>query len=321
MNITRRALPALGLLAAGARGATAQGIFPDRVVRMIVPFPAGGATDAVARAVGREFQTSWGQPVVPENRPGANGTIAGQLIARSPADGYTLGLVAIGHAINPFMYANIPYDTDRDFTPIGLLATYPLAVLVPGASPIRDIEGLIHLAKTRATPLTYASGGNGSSQHLATALFANMAGINLVQVPYRGGAPALMDTVAGNVDLIVTLPPVPMIQSGMMRALAVTSRQRLSWLPDVPTLAEAGLPRYESVAWYGLVGPAGMPPDLLRQISEATVRAVASQTLRNALAPQGGEPASSTPEEFVAFLQAERRRYEVIMAAGSITPD
>ncbi|GAA4339431.1 tripartite tricarboxylate transporter substrate binding protein [Pigmentiphaga soli] len=303
----------------GAAAARAE--YPDKPVRIIISFPPGGASDSLARAIGKELSDAWHQTVIPENRGGANGVIAAQMLAKAPADGYTLGLVAIGHAINPLLYKNLPYDTDADFQPISLIATYPMAVLVPPGSPAKDLKSLIALAKSSPAPMTYASGGNGSSQHLAGALFAKMAGLNLTHVPYKGGAPALKDVAAGNVDMIVTLPSLPMLQSGMVRALAMTSPKRALALPDVPTLSELALPGYQSVAWYGLVAPKGLPPDVLRKLSEATIRAVHSKTVRDVSATQGGEPAGSTPEEFAAFIKAERARYEPIIREANITAE
>lgn len=248
------------LLATIAAPGMAKAEYPNKPVRIIISFPPGGASDSLARAVGKELSEMWGQPVIPENRGGANGVIAAQLLSKAAPDGYTLGLVAIGHAINPLLYKNIPYDTDQDFTPVSLIATYPLAVLVPKGSAATDIKSFISAARSSDKAMTYGSGGNGSSQHLAGALFTRMAGLEMLHIPYRGGAQALMDTAAGTVDSIITLPPLPMIKEGTVRALAVTSADRVSWLPDVPTLAEQGIVGYESVAWYGLMAPKGIPP-------------------------------------------------------------
>lgn len=316
MSVTRRGLTLAGLGLAAPLPALA---WPDRPLRIIVPFAPGGSSDLLARAVGKEFTTAWGQPAVPDNRAGANGTIAGQIVATAAPDGYTLGLVAIGHAVNPLLYRTLPYDTDRDFTPLSLLATFSQVLLVNSRLPARDVAGLIRLARER--PLTYASGGNGSSQHLAGALFARMAGITMSHIPYRGGAPALLDVVSGTADMIITQPPLSMLRSGEIRPLAVTSPERQAWLPEVPTLGESGLAGYQSLAWYGLVAPRGLPEDLLHRLSEATVQAVRGEAAREVIANQGGEPAGTTPEQFATFIQAERQRYAPIVSAAEMRPE
>jgi tripartite-type tricarboxylate transporter receptor subunit TctC len=314
MRLGRRALAALAL-----PGLARAAGFPERPLRIIVSFPPGGSSDLLARAVGKELATAWGQPVVADNRAGANGTIAGQLIASSPADGYTLGLVAIGHAVNPLLYRSLPYETDRDLVPLCLLATYPQVVLAAPSLPVRDMAGLLRLARER--PLTYASGGNGSSQHLAGALLAHMAGVPMSHVPYRGGAPALLDVVAGTVDLILTQPPLSMLRNGEVRPLAVTSARRLPWLAELPTLGESGLPGYESVAWYGLVAPRGLPPEVQQRLADGIAHAVRGEAVREVVASQGGEPVGSTPAAFAAFIQAERQRYAAIVSDARMTND
>lgn len=318
MRPTRRALAAT-LLAAPALAQGNTPPWPDRPIRIIVSFPPGGSSDLIARAVGKEMSATLNQTVVADNRAGANGTIAAALTAASAPDGYTLCLVALGHAVNPSLYPSLPYDTARDFTPLSLLATYPQVVLVPPGSPARDIPGLIALARQRT--VTYASGGNGSSQHLAGALFARMAGVTLNHVPYRGGAPALLDVVAGTVDMIITQPSLSMLTSGELRPLAVTSAQRQPWAPAVPTLAEAALPGYESVAWYGLVAPRGLAAPVLARLSAAIMAAVRTPAAHEVIASQGGEPAGTTPEAFAAHITREAQRYAGIVAATEMKAD
>ena len=296
---------------------------PDKPIRMLIPFPAGGATDQMARILGKHFTEVWGQPVVSDNRPGANGVIGTDLLAKSPPDGYTLELVAMGHAVNPLFYKRLPYDTDRDITPISLVATYPQGVLVPANSPFKTLKDLLDRARTPGAPqLNFGSGGPGSSQHLAAELFSSMAGIKMSDIPYKGAAPALMDVAAGTVDLMISSPPQSYLQSGRMRVLAVSSKHRMAMLPDVPPVSEAGVPGYESLAWYGLVGPKGMPQDVLRKIAEETAKALRSQEMKDAAAVQGGEPAvGSSPESFAAFIQTERKRYAPIVKAAHISLD
>jgi tripartite-type tricarboxylate transporter receptor subunit TctC len=297
----------------------AQG-YPEKQIRMVIPFSPGGTTDLLARAVGQHMQETWGQVVVADNRAGANGVVAGEIVAKAPADGYTLSTVAMGHAINPLIYKKLPYDGVNDFTPISLLATFPQLVLVHPSLPVKTLGELIDLAKKSPKPLTYGSGGNGSSQHLAGALFAHMAGLNLTHVAYKGGNPAQLDLMAGNLDMVIIQPNAKeVVTSGKLRALAVSSTRRSPDYPDVPTVAEAGVPGYQSVAWYGLVGPKNMPADLLKKVSEETIRAVAAPATRSVIATQGGVAVGGTPAEFADFIVAERKRYETIVREAGMT--
>ena len=298
----------------------AQGAWPDKQIRMVIPFAAGGTTDLLARALGQHMSQAWGQPVVADNRAGANGVVAGEIVAKSAGDGYTLSMVAMGHAINPLLYKKLPYDGTADFTPLSLVATFPQLVLVHPAVKAGTIAELIALAKKASPPLTYASGGNGSSQHLAGALFEHMAGIKMTHVAYKGGNPAQLDLMAGNVDMMITQPNSrDLITTGKMRALAVSSVKRSSFYPELPTVDEAGVPGYQSVAWYGLVGPKDMPPDLVKKIADEAVRAASTEGAKSVVAQQGGDMVASTPVEFAAFIEAERRRYEAIVREAGMT--
>ena len=300
----------------------AQGAWPDRQIRLVIPFAAGGTTDLLARALGQHMTQVWGQPVVADNRAGANGVVAGEIVAKSAGDGYTLSMVAMGHAINPLLYKKLPYDGTADFTPLSLVATFPQLVLVHPAVKAGTLAELIALAKTASPPLTYASGGNGSSQHLAGALFEHMAGIKMTHVAYKGGNPAQLDLMAGNVDMMITQPNSrDLVTSGKMRALAVSSARRSSFYPELPTVAEAGVPGYQSVAWYGLVGPKGMPADLVKKIADEAQRAAATEGARSVVAQQGGDMVASTPAEFASFIDAERARYETIVRDAGMTVD
>ena len=292
--------------------------YPDKPIRMVIPFAAGGTTDLLARAIGQHLAQAWGQPVVSENRVGANGIIAAEMVAKSPGDGYTLHLVAMGHAINPLIYKKIPFDADKDFTPISLIATFPQLVLVHPSVPAQSLKELIALAKKSPKGLTYASGGNGSSQHLAGALFTYMAGIDMNHIPYKGGAPALMDVLGGNVNMMIIQPTSKeQITSGQLRALAISSNKRSSNYPDVPTVAEAGVPGYQSVAWYGLVGPKDMPPDVLKKISDEVAKASQTDAVKKIIEAQGGDLVASSAKEFKDFIDAERKRYtEIVKASG-----
>jgi len=300
--------------------ARAQGAYPEKQIRMVIPFAPGGTTDLLARAVGQHMQETWGQVVVADNRAGANGVVAGEIVAKAAGDGYTLSTVAMGHAINPLIYKKLPYDGVNDFTPISLLATFPQLVLVHPSLPAKTLGELIALAKTSPKPLTYGSGGNGSSQHLAGALFAHMAGLNLTHVAYKGGNPAQLDLMAGNLDMVIIQPNAKeVVTSGKLRALAVSSTRRSPDYPDLPTVGEAGVPGYQSVAWYGLVGPKNMPADLLRKVSEETIRAVAAPAVRSVIAIQGGVAVGGTPADFADFIVAERKRYETIVREAGMS--
>jgi tripartite-type tricarboxylate transporter receptor subunit TctC len=312
-----KGMAALSLAPAIAR---AQTHYPDKQIRMVIPFAAGGTTDLLARVLGQQMNEAWGQPVIADNRAGANGIIAGEIVAKSAGDGYTLELVAMGHATNPLIYKRLPYDTDRDFTSISLLATFPQLVLVHPSVPAKTLGELIELAKKASPPLTYASGGNGSSQHLAGALFAHMAGIKLTHVAYKGGNPAQLDLMAGNVDMMIIQPnSKDVVTSGKLRALAVSSAERSAEYPDLPTVSEAGVPGYRSVAWYGLIGPKDMPPDILEKISDEVAKATKAPTVRAVIAAQAGKVVGSSPAEFAAFIVSERKRYEGVVKEAGIT--
>jgi tripartite-type tricarboxylate transporter receptor subunit TctC len=313
-------LKGLAALALAPTTLRAQARYPDKQIRMVIPFAPGGTTDLLARAVGQHMTEVWNQPVVADNRAGANGVVAGEIVAKSPGDGYTLSVVAMGHAINPLIYKKLPYDGDKDFTPICLLATFPQLVLVHPSVPAKSLTELIALAKKASPPLTYGSGGNGSSQHLAGALFAHMAGINLTHVAYKGGNPAQLDLMAGNVDMMIIQPNSrEIVTSGKLRALAVSSAKRSPDYPDVPTVDEAGIAGYQSVAWYGLVGPKNMPPEILKKVGGEARRATAAPSVRAVIASQGGVVVGNSPEEFGEFIVAERTRYEAIVREAGMT--
>ena len=311
MKLSRRALlaaPALLPVRSWAQQ------YPDKPIRMIIPFAAGGTTDLLARAIGQQLNEAWGQPVISDNRAGANGVIASEIVAKSPGDGYTLELVAMGHATNPLVYKKLPFDSDKDFMPISLIATFPQLVMVNPKVPVKTLPELLALARKAGPPLTYGSGGNGSSQHFAGALFAHMAGINITHVAYKGGNPALQDLMAGNVDMMIIQPNSPsQVTSGQVQALAVSSKTRSDSYRDLPTVDEAGVPGYQSVAWYGLVGPKGMPSEILKKISEAVIKAAHASAVKAVVANQGGDVVASTPQEFADFIQAERARYAPIV--------
>jgi tripartite-type tricarboxylate transporter receptor subunit TctC len=313
-----RAGTAAVLLALALNASAAE--YPAKPIRMLIPFAPGGATDILARYVGMHLSQALSIQVVPDNRPGANGIIAAEILVKSPADGHTLLFVAIGHAINSLIYRKLPYDTLNDFTPISLAATYTQLVIVHPSVPAKTVKELIALARTQS--LNYASGGVGSSQHLAGALFSYLAKIKMNHIPYKGGAPGLLDVIAGNVELMITQPTsFEHIKQGRLRALAVSSPKRSPYWPDLPTVSEAALAGYQSEAWYGLVAPRNLPPAIVKRLSDETVRAIRLPQLKESLAVSGGIPVGSSPAEFDAFIKAEIDRYAKVVRDAGISAD
>lgn len=291
--------------------------YPDRPIRIIVPFTPGGSTDILARMIGQKLTEAWGQQVIADNRPGANGVVAAEITAKSNPDGHTLMFVAIGHAINPLLQKNLPYDADKAFAAVSLTAVLPQILAVKPALKAANMRELIALSKTQT--LNYATGGVGSSQHLATELLSYMAKIKMNHIPYKGGNQGLLDVVAGHVDMTMTtaLTVLPHSRSGRVRALGVSMAKRLEVAPEVPTLAESGVPGYESVAWYGMVAPAGIPPAVLGKLSAETIKATKSTEMQTALTKQGAIPVGNTPKEFTAFIKSEQTKYaKVIRETG-----
>jgi len=300
--------------------ATAQAEYPDKPIRLIIPFVPGGTTDQIARSVGTHLSRVWGQPVVMENKPGANGVIASEALVTSKSDGYTLMLVAMGHAINPLIYKKLPYDTDRDFTPVTLLAKFNQLILVNPNLPASNVKELIALSKIR--PLTYGSGGNGSSQHLAGALFFSMAGIQGTHIPYKGGSQAMLDTISGNIDMMVAQPSSPTyVSSGQLKALAIATKSRSPDYPNTPTVKESGGPSFESYSWYGLVAPKNLPPEILNKLNAETLVVLNSENFKHLVSSLGGETAGDTPAEFSKFIKDERKRYSVAFKNSEIKLD
>jgi len=294
--------------------------YPAKPIHLIVPFPPGGGNDTVARAIAQELGPDLGQPMVIDNRPGAGGSVGAELAAKAPPDGYTLFLAGVGsHAVNPNLHARLGYDPVKDFAPITLLASAPSVLVVNPAVPARTIAQFTAYARANPGKLNYASNGNGSAAQLAAAMYEYMAGVKMVHVPYKGIAPAMTDLMSGEVQLmfgtIVAL--VPHIQAGKLRPLAVTSRQRSALLPDVPTLAESGLPDYQAGSWYGIMAPAGTPPAVIERLHDAIVKALRQPAVAKRLAAEGAVVIGSTPEEFGTHIKAEVARVgNVVRAAG-----
>jgi len=311
---------ALGFALLATTGALAQD-YPSRPVTLIVPYAAGGGNDVMARIVAEKMSRSLGQQIVIENKGGAGGSIATRQVAKAAPDGYTLGLGGTGtHAINPTLYPNVGYDPRKDFAPVGLIATSALVVLVNTSVPATTIGELIALARRDPGKLNYASAGVGSGIHLGAELFATMAGVKLTHIPYKGSAPALTDLVGGHVAIYFSsLPPaIALIREGKVRALAVTGPQRSALLPDLPTIAEAALPGYESVLHYGIVAPAGTPRPIVEKLNAAMQAALAEADVRERIIADGAEPLPGTPEDYAADIDREETKWsKVVRVSGA----
>jgi tripartite-type tricarboxylate transporter receptor subunit TctC len=313
----------LALAAVFASGAvSAQSGFPSRAVHLLVPYPAGGGVDILARTLGDELSRKWGQSVVVENRPGAGGVLASQAIATALPDGYTLIVVASGHATNPFLYAKLPYDTFKDFTPISLLASSPNILLVRADSPYKTLADLLAAARQKPGSLSYGMAGNGTSTHLAGELLKNLAKIDIVAIPYKGGGAAMNDLLGGQIPISLNNGPesIGQISAGSVRALGVTTAKRASMLPDVPTIAEAGVPGYDTGVWWGLLGPANMPADVVAKLSHDFVAAVNAPAVKDRLGGLGASPIGSSPPEFDAQIHADYDKWGPIIKAAEIKP-
>lgn len=315
----RKAL-SLGVALLGAAGWAQAQNYPNRPVRFVVPFAAGGSTDIVARTLGAKLSEVLGQSFIVDNRPGGGTVIGTESVARSPADGYTLLVVPAPFTINPGLLPKLPYDPLNDFTPITLINTTPLVVVVNPSVPARDIKALIALAKAKPGMLNYGSSGTGGSNHLAGELFQAMAGVKMVHVPYKGNAPALTDLVGGHVDLVFNglTSAYPLIKSGKLRPLAMTSMRRSQVLPDMPTLDESGLKGFEAVAWNGLAGPAKTPQEAVDRLSNAVRKVLTNPEMRERLRSEGSDPVGSTPAEFAKHLRDEIAKWaRVIKLSGA----
>ena len=310
---------AIAWVLAIAVGAAQAEDFPSRPLRLVVPAAAGGTVDLVSRAVSQKMAALLGQPVVVENRAGATTSIAEEHVAKAPPDGYTLLMSGITLATQPYMRRDLPYDPLRDFSYISLVATSGNVIVVNNALPVRTVADLIRLAKSSPKPLHYGTPAFGSTGHIAAEMFNQMAGTELKQVPYKGAAPALQDLIAGQIEMTFDNIPAAIghIRAGRIRPIAVTSATRSRQLPDVPTVAEAGLPGYEIVAWFGMTAPAGVPPDIINRLHGAVIAALRSTEVRERLDALAFEPAGTTPGEFLDFVKSETDKLgRVIRAAG-----
>lgn len=281
--------------------------YPTKAIRIVVPFPAGGTSDILSRAIGQKLTEEWKQPVVVDNRPGASANIGAEIVVKSPPDGYTLLCASTIHTINPSLYRKLAYDPIKDFTPITLIATTSQVLAVHPSLPVKTVKELIAYARKRPGQVNYSSAGNGSQPHLTAELFKTRTGIDIVHVPYKGAPPAMNDLLAGHVALSFATSPsaVPHVKSGKLRALAVSTIRRVSALPDVPTIDESGVPGFEASGANGLVGPAGMPAAVVDKLNAAVVRIVKEPAMSRFLSEQGADPYTTTSAEYAAYIKSE----------------
>jgi tripartite-type tricarboxylate transporter receptor subunit TctC len=314
----RTAAAAVAMFAVGGM-ASAQSPFPSRPVHIYVPYAAGGAIDILARTLGDAVSRQWGQGVVVENRPGAGGVIASQALVTSAPNGYTLIIVASGHPTNSFLYPKLPYDTFKDFTPISLLASSPNILLVRANSSFKTLADVIAEARAKPGSLSFAHAGSGTSTHLAGQLLKSLAKIDLNAIPYKGGAPAINDLLGGQIPMSFNNGPesVGQLAAGTVRALAVTTATRASFLPDVPSMSET-VPGYDTEVWWGLLGPAGLPPDVLAKLSHDFVAALNTDAVKERLVKLGASPIGSSPQAFDAKIHADHDKWGPIITAAGI---
>jgi tripartite-type tricarboxylate transporter receptor subunit TctC len=315
-----RLLATIVSLLASVGMAPAQDVFPSRPVHIFVPFAPGGAVDIVARTLGDDLSKRWGQSVVVENRPGAGGMVASEAAAKAAPDGYTLIIVATGHALNPHLYAKLPYDSFKDFTPLSLIGTSPNMLLVRADSPIKTLADLIAAARAQPGQMSFGHAGNGTSPHLAGELLKYMAKIDITPVPYKGGAPALTDLIGGHIPMTFNNIPesIAQVMAGTVRPLGVTTAIRSPVLPDVPTIAESGLPGFDTGVWWGVLGPAGLPGDLKSKLAKDCIDAVNAPAVKARLLALGATPIGSSPEAFAALIRADYEKWGPIIKAAGI---
>jgi len=315
------ALKIVAALAVAGMSCVAQAQYPNKPIKMVVPFPAGGTTDIMARAMAAELQKSFGQAVIVENKAGAGGNIGSDYVAKAAPDGYTLLMGTVGtHAINVSLYPKMPYDAVKDFSPVSLVAAVPNVLTAAPSLPINSVRDLIDAAKKDPNKITFASSGSGTSIHLSGELFKQLAGVQMTHVPYKGSSAALPDLMSGQVDVMFDNAPsvMPHIKGGKLKAIAVTSSKRSPALPNVPTIAESGLPAFEASSWFGVLAPAGTPKDIVDKLSQAIVKSLQTAEIKDRLASQGADAVGNTPEQFVAHIKSEIDKWaKVVKASGA----
>ena len=298
--------------------------FPSKPVKLVIPFPPGGSLDNVGRLLAQKISESWGQQVVIENKPGAGGNIGADAVAKSPPDGYTVVMGALStHAVNPSLYATMPYDAVKDFSPLSLVAITPNVLIVKTATPIASVKDLVAYAKSHPGKTNFGSGSNGSAGHLAGELFKIETGTDVMHIPYKGGAPALAALLAGDTQFMFDnlANAMAQVKGGTVRAIAVTTAQRSKLVPDLPTMAEGGLAGFDISTWFGLMAPAGTPPDVVARWNAEIVKALNAPDVREKMLAQGAEPAPMSPQEFAAFIAKERDKYAKIVKASGAKVD
>jgi tripartite-type tricarboxylate transporter receptor subunit TctC len=298
--------------------------FPTRTVKLVVPFPAGGPLDVTGRAIAQKLTEAWGQSVIVENKAGAGGNIGADFVAKSPPDGYTVVMGALStHAVNPSLYPKMPYDAQKDFAPITLVAITPNVLVVNPSLPVHSVQELIAYAKAHPGKLSFGSGSIGSAGHLAGELFKVDTGVDMVHVPYKGAAPAMQALLAGDTQLMFDnlASAMSQVKAGKLRALAVTTAERSKLVPDLPTMAEAGVPGFDISTWYGLLAPAGTPPDVVAKWNADVTKILSAPEMRERLAAQGAEAAPDTPADFAKFIAAELVKYARIVKASGAKVD
>lgn len=327
MQSSRRTLIAASLsaLALGAivLPAQAQDKWPSKPITYVVPFPAGGTTDILARLIGQKLGPALGTTIIIDNRPGAGGNIGSELVARSAPDGYTImGGTISSHSINASLY-KLPYDPLKSFAPITLIGTNANVLVLNPASPFKSVKELVAAARAKPASLSFASAGNGTSQHLSAELFKTMTGIDMVHIPYKGSAPAIQDVIGGQVPLMfdTTVVAGPFIESGRVRPLAVTSAKRVASLPDVPTMAEAGVPGYEVVSWQAMFAPAGTPPAIVQRLQTEVAAILKQPDVQERLAKLGVDPSGMAPQQLADFQAAEIAKWAKVVKAANVKVD
>lgn len=319
LRLASRAL-VLAALAAGIAPAVHAQSYPERPIKLVVPWPPGGATDALGRLLAQRLTERLGQTVIVDNKAGAGGNIGTAAFVREKADGYTLLMATSStNAANPHLYSRLGFDAAKDFAPVAFVAEIPNILEVPKQSPFKSVADLVAAAKAEPGKLNYGSGGVGSSQHLAGAMFKYLTGADVLHIPYKGSGPAVSDLLAGQVDMMLDTGSLAQVQAGALRALAVASRQRLPALPDVPTFDEAGVPKMYASAWYGIVAPAGTPADVVQRLNKEVNAVTSTPEVKQRMESMGAlVPAGQTPEEFSTFIQSEIARYaEIVKISGA----
>ena len=320
VNMLALALATPGLFPAMALAQS----YPSKPIRMIVPFPAGGGVDYIGRIVGKGLSERLGQQVLVDNRPGANAILGLENLKSSPPDGYTIAAASAGPlAVNPFIYAKLPHDTLKDFTQIANMVNYPLLLVSHPSLPVKNVKELIALAKAKPGEVSYASPGSGNSSHLSGELFNSMAKVKILHIPYKGMAPAVVSVVSGEGQILyASIPPIlGHVRAGRVRALGVGNAKRVPSLPEFPTIAESGLPGYEAYAWAGMIGPANLPRDIVLRLNKEIVATLNQKDVIDRMLADGTVPTPSSPEEFVAYMKSELKKWGAVVKMAGIKPE